>query len=364
MRIKELDGIRGIAVLMVVLHHYFIWLRFTGSVYGWLGVDLFFILSGYLITSILLGLRDKPRYFATFYTRRALRIFPPYIIAISAYLLISILSGKPGTPGLWLQYIFYYTSLFVGQPPELHANPPVVTMPVMLGLAVLWTLSVEELFYTFWAPVVRWFSRRQLYFLLVAACIVAPILRWLLHTPKFPEIFTFYCRMDALAYGALIALILRDLRSRPDLLDRIERFLRGAFLLWLPVTIVFWLALHGDQSNRYLTSFGLILADVLFTLSVFLVLRNSGGSQFWLRILRTRWLRGIGKISYSLYLFNYPIRYYAERIVAIFHLSRRVDAVLSALLGIALSYLFALALWYLVESRILALKPRLAPDPA
>lgn len=61
MRIKELDGIRGIAVLMVVLHHYFIWLRFTGSVYGWLGVDLFFILSGYLITSILLGLRDKPR---------------------------------------------------------------------------------------------------------------------------------------------------------------------------------------------------------------------------------------------------------------------------------------------------------------
>jgi peptidoglycan/LPS O-acetylase OafA/YrhL len=123
MRIKELDGLRGIAVLAVLSEHYLSWLPAAGSQYGWLGVDLFFILSGFLITSILLELRDKEHYFKVFYARRALRIFPPYFLGVFVYLCIAFASGMRGTWGLWLQYIFYYTSLFVGQPPQLHAVP-------------------------------------------------------------------------------------------------------------------------------------------------------------------------------------------------------------------------------------------------
>src|SRR5271154_4171899 len=121
MRIKELDGLRGIAVLAVVGTHYFAWIptpavthghagvnlffilfRFVIGVFrlGWLGVDLFFILSGFLITSILMDLRDKEHYFRVFYARRALRIFPPYYLGILVYLLFSFARGLHGTWGL------------------------------------------------------------------------------------------------------------------------------------------------------------------------------------------------------------------------------------------------------------------------
>src|SRR5579862_1986494 len=111
-RIKELDGLRGIAVLAVIDLHYLGWLPIAGSAYGWLGVDLFFVLSGFLITSILVGLRGKEHYFKVFYSRRALRIFPPYFLGLLVYLGVSFALGMPGTFRLWSQYVFYYTSLY------------------------------------------------------------------------------------------------------------------------------------------------------------------------------------------------------------------------------------------------------------
>jgi peptidoglycan/LPS O-acetylase OafA/YrhL len=164
MRIRELDGLRAIAVLMVIAVHYFSWILYSGAGFGWLGVDIFFILSGFLITTILLGLREKEDYFKTFYARRALRIFPPYYLCLTVYFLISLAVHKPATVGLWLRYVFHYTSLQVGQPAILHVGRPVtphdlsmINSGVAVGLAVMWSLSVEEIYYTVWAPVVRFF---------------------------------------------------------------------------------------------------------------------------------------------------------------------------------------------------------------
>lgn len=147
MRIRELDGLRGIAVLAVLAHHDLLWLPSSGARFyllwlprfvvkrGFFGVDLFFVLSGFLITSILVEMRGKPHYFKTFYYRRALRILPPYLIVMATYLAISIAIAKPGSIGLWAQYLFYYSSLLPASSPERYrqAVDPLIAM----GLAVL-----------------------------------------------------------------------------------------------------------------------------------------------------------------------------------------------------------------------------------
>ena len=149
MRILELDGLRGIAVLTVVYSHYLGHskelggISGTGAKNGWLGVDLFFVLSGFLITSILIKLRSQESYFKPFYARRALRIFPVYLLGVAIYITASLLAGKAGSLSLWMQYIFYYTSLYPGPPEYLNYS---LLLPVELGLGLLWSLSVEEVY--------------------------------------------------------------------------------------------------------------------------------------------------------------------------------------------------------------------------
>ena len=363
MRIKELDGLRGIAVLAVISEHYMSWLPAIGSQFGWLGVDLFFILSGFLITSILLELRDREHYFKVFYSRRALRIFPPYFLGIFVYLGVSFALGKPGTWGLWLQYIFYYTSMFVGQPPALHAVPSIIPSAVVLGLVVLWSLSVEEIYYTIWAPVVRYTSQKGFTAILVGMIVAAPVLRWWLHTPDYPELYTFYCRMDGLAYGSAIALLLRERRLAPDKWMRSDIWFDRATLLVLPLTVAVWVITGGAQSNRLVVTVGLMLADLSFALVAHALIRRAGGNQLWVRIFRAKWLRSIGMVSYSLYLFHYPLRKVSIDLVMQLHLSRHASAIASVLLGLVLSFGVAYGLWYGMESGILRWKDRKVPSP-
>jgi peptidoglycan/LPS O-acetylase OafA/YrhL len=364
MRIKELDGLRGIAVLAVISRHYLSWIPALGFQNGWLGVDLFFVLSGFLITSILLELRDKEHYFKVFYSRRALRIFPPYFLAIFIYLCISFAFKMPGTWGLWLQYVFYYTSLFVGEPPQLFATPPVIPVAVGLGLGVLWSLSVEEIYYTIWAPVVRYTTQKQFSAILAGMILMAPLLRWWLHTPQHPEVFTFYCRMDGLAYGSVVALVIRDRRLAPGKWLAIDKWFDRAALIVLPLTAVFWLISHGDQAKALVVTVGLVLADLSFALIAHALIRRTGGNQLWVRALRAKWLRSVGMVSYSLYLFHRPLNSLSHGIVAQLHLSRHADAIASVLLGLALSLGVAYGLWYGMESRILRWKDRKVPSPA
>ena len=361
MRIRELDGLRAIAVLAVLGHHYMSWLPVTGSENGWLGVDLFFILSGFLITSILVQLRGKERFFSTFYSRRALRIFPPYFLGIAVYVGVSLWAGKPGTLGLWMQYILYYTSLQVGQPPQLDYA---VIFPVKLGLGVLWSLSVEELYYTFWAPIVRYVMHKWLVVILIGMSVAAPLLRLWLHTPLYPENYTFYCRMDALAFGSIIALLMRARRNNPLLWQRWDKRFSAAAIAVSLVTLALWIYLHGDRANLVLATLGLTLADVTFALIVFAILRQAGGSSWWLRALRASWLGSIGMVSYSLYLFHYPLGYLVGQWVATWGLSRHQAAIVQVLLSILVSLAVAYGLWFGMESRILNWKNRHVPSPA
>jgi peptidoglycan/LPS O-acetylase OafA/YrhL len=385
MRIKELDGLRGIAVLAVVGTHYFAWIpmpavthgltgfnlflilvRFVLGLFrlGWLGVDLFFILSGFLITGILMDLRDKEHYFRVFYARRALRIFPPYYLGIFVYMVFSFARGFPGTWGLWLQYIFYYTSLFVGEPPQLLAIPPVLPIIVIPGLQVLWSLSVEEIYYTIWAPVVRYTTHRGFLTILVGMIVAAPLLRWWLHTPEYPEVYTFYCRMDGLAYGSAVALLLRDRRLNPTKWLHTDRFFDWLAIVVVPLSVLFWIASGGNQRSRIVCTLGLVLADVSFALIAHAYVRRENGQQWWIRAMRAKWLRSVGMVSYSLYLFHAPLHLVAAALVSHVHAPESIRMGLVIVVGLILSFVVAYGLWYGLESRILRWKDRNVPSTA
>jgi peptidoglycan/LPS O-acetylase OafA/YrhL len=108
----------------------------------------------------------------------------------------------------------------------------------------------------------------------------------------------------------------------------------------------------------------LVLANVSFALTTYALIRHAGGNQLWVRIFRAKWLRSIGMVSYSLYLFHYPLAIVSEGVVAKFHLPRRIDAVSDVLLALALSFAVAYGLWYGMELRILRWKDRKVPSPA
>lgn len=364
MRIKELDGLRGIAVLGVIDCHYFAWLPLTGSQYGWLGVDLFFVLSGFLITSILLGLREEKHYFTIFYSRRILRIFPPYYLGLAVYIAVCAAMGRLGAFALWFQYLFYYTSLYVHDPMQVHGVTQNLPWAVAQGLGVLWSLSVEEIYYTVWAPVVRFMKERAFRATLIAMIVAAPTLRWVWYVPGHLEYFTFYCRMDALAYGSAVALLVRHRRVSPLAWAEKDRLFDRLAIVAVPSAALFFAIAGGSPDNHLVETMGVLLADVSFALVLYAAIRREGGNQLWVRLLRARWLRSVGMVSYSLYLFHYPLLVVSHDLVTKLQLPKRADALGMDMLGLVLTFSVAYGLWYGLESRILRWKDRKVPSPA
>lgn len=192
MRIKSLDGIRAVAVIMVVAGHaLYFWL-------GWAGVDIFFVLSGFLITGILRRDREEEHFWLTFYLKRSTRILPPLLLCF----LIEALTSKFPWHQIGLYFIFFL------------ANVGMVLHPDQGGaLNVLWSLAVEEHFYILWPFAVRFLNRDKLIALLVSILCVEPLLR-AVFTPILHSWLPIFAltpfRLDGLAAGSLLALLLED----------------------------------------------------------------------------------------------------------------------------------------------------------
>src|SRR5579859_2743785 len=184
-RIPELDGLRGLAILLVIICHYFansehaqlgfFWHHFFSALTAcWSGVDLFFILSGFLIGGILLGSRQSPRYFSTFYMRRVHRILPVYYGWILLYVLIfggiRLLTPNSGIVNATDLLPVPYYALF------LQNSFGGFTPLEWKWFAVTWSLAVEEQFYLFAPLLVRWISESRLIILIVGTTILAPLL--------------------------------------------------------------------------------------------------------------------------------------------------------------------------------------------
>jgi peptidoglycan/LPS O-acetylase OafA/YrhL len=335
--IPELQGLRGIAVLAVVFFHSHQRLEGTplhgASLWGWAGVNLFFVLSGFLITSILLDARDKPHYFRNFYSRRALRIWPVYLLALAVcYLKADWFVGMPVYEAIrtapWWAYLLFVQNLF-----RLDLPP---------GIGPTWSLAIEEQYYLAWAPLVRFLRKPwMLAAILAAALIGSPLLRmthfaWITKTDTVTH-------LDGIAMGSLLSLALYTISLR-----------RRTWLIIGVSTLVAGLGLAGTVAG------GTALLDSALTCgfagAVLSAIASTGARNPLNALLRRGPLAYYGRISYGMYMTHIMVFIYYgwfdERMDA--YGIRGNLAVIA--LRLAASTAVATVLWYGFESQILKLK--------
>jgi peptidoglycan/LPS O-acetylase OafA/YrhL len=341
--IDALDGLRALAIGLVLLYHLTPMrnsdlgvrsLLFKIADIGWSGVDLFFVLSGFLITSKLLEARDDVHRYRDFYVRRALRILPLYY----GVLAIVLLAGMPPLRNA-LPYILYYVN-FIQYPLPTDSWLPV---------GHFWSLAVEEQFYLVW-PAVIFAGRRRAAAICIAIAIAAPLLRFFLASSGATWIATYTwtpCRADGLAMGALIAIAGTSRRLAWSLIAAVSPFL--AWTAWrhkADAVVINTFTPEGILLRTLLP----LAVSLLFAAVLMLTL------EFRPRILGLAPLRSIARYSYGIYVFHFMIMPALQRMVP----GANNDSLVLLVVGSALSYGLAVVSYHAYESVFLRLKPRLA----
>jgi peptidoglycan/LPS O-acetylase OafA/YrhL len=313
----ELDSLRGAAVLMVLFFHGFYFTagatRFHGlfrlflfsTDIGWMGVNLFFVLSGFLITGILIESRERPDYYRNFYRRRALRILPTYygllllVLAISEMKLTSRRMSLEFF-GLSLVYLANLTPLF----------------GIGMQYAVLWSLAVEEHFYLLWPAIVRNASGRALHYI-CGSVLAGSIGLRLLYFQRHNDCSAPYTwlMLDGLAWGALLASWARGRFSTPSAMLRLALACAGgsiiAVVALIPARITSSRSLVGGVFAQPLINcfFAGVLAFVLVL-----------GTSSYKAILASSVLKFFSEISYGLYLVHMLVFDVVDRVLLVWGL--------------------------------------------
>ncbi len=346
--VPELDGLRGLAILLVMTHR--LWpragelARYNGvAEIGWIGVDLFFVISGFLIAGILLDTRDDPDALRNFYARRVLRIFPLFYLFVGGMLLtFPVVTGaeylhQSGSP-FW--YLFQ-----LGNIPEgvLRHDPP-------YWLAPVWSLAIEEQFYLSFPWLVRAVDRRRLARVLVGFIALAPVVR-LLGLVLFPQLDRFQyeftlCRVDTIAVGCLLAIIVRLPAERQPR----TRTLVAVAAIAAAIAVATGL----DRTTPFGRTLGYSVVAFGFAALVLLVVRARGHANA--AALRFAPLRYLGKICFGLYLLHRP----ADTIVGALAVRAGLDPLSGILIPLKMAGAVGLASmsWFLLERPFLRLKSR------
>ena len=280
-RLGELDGIRGLAALAVVLYH----VNDRWLPLGWASVDLFFVLSGFLITRIILKNGHEPRFLARFYLRRGIRIWPIYYLTLVALMVFNhALPSRCNWSGLW--YALTYTQnlpvYWGGKNPIFHPS-----------IRHTWTLAIEEQFYCIWPALILLVGRRWV--IPVALATVAITCSFRL---AGGSIYLLAGRLDGLALGGLLAGL--QAQAPRQLTNRLSK---GSLLAGL-------LGLFALQQTGHLNLHaagpwpGLLILLVNLTAFGGIALITEHAGAGWLAPLRLRPLQALGQLSYGLYLYH------------------------------------------------------------
>ncbi|MEO5561308.1 MAG: acyltransferase [Dokdonella sp.] len=358
-RMPGLDGLRGIAILLVLMHGFDALNAPDGLWHGvdlaldagWIGVQLFFVLSGFLITGILLDTQDSPAYYRNFFVRRVLRIFPLYYgVLLIAFVVVPLLLAVPAGYGAHQVWLWTYTENFVA--PFGNSNPL---------LPHFWSLCVEEQFYLVWPLVVRIAGRRGV-IVLGSALVVIAIASRIYVRAHFGEpvgaeaAYSFTpCRFDALAIGAVTAALLRGERVGRQVMHR-----GNGRLLALGGMLVVMTGLLVGRLGR-MTEPMQVAGYTIIALGFALVLVSAMAPAT--RFFSWAPLRTIGTCSYAMYVFYAPLHLLAGLpLLARISASPSVPLALAYVLVASLATFCLAALSYrFYERHFLALKSRLAP---
>lgn len=337
--LPALDGLRAVAVLTVMVYHFG-----YETVPGDLGVTLFFVLSGFLITWLLLGERDANGGISlrAFYTRRILRIFPAYYVFIAVSFAIGRWRGNSWPHGLGSAALVYGVNYFNA----LHHHPTT-------SIAHAWSLAVEEQFYLLWPLMFMLLARagrrvmRRALLMLILMVVVWRSYLFLARGVDTAYVYNaFDTRFDSLAVGCLVAVLLRDPSTAAA----------GALLgrwSWAPlVTIVLLLWSRIGGSSDYHYALGFTVDSLLLAVFVVQILSVSG-SRGW------RWLdhpvtRYIGRVSYPMYLYH-------GWALEVGHHARGLPMSLQLGVGVVATIAVASGSYFVIEKPFLRLKARFEP---
>ncbi|MEM7039146.1 MAG: acyltransferase, partial [Bacteroidota bacterium] len=310
--VPALDGVRGLAVMLVVLFHFGLF----GM--GWIGVELFFVLSGFLITRLLLERKNTTlgRYLKQFYWRRILRIFPLYFGFLFVSGLIYFSVGLPGISESQFPYLLTYTLNIAATFYEWQQD---------FFYTYLWSLSGEEQFYLLWPLLVFFLNRRWLFGLSLIIILLSPVIRWQTAewladargTTDLLGAAVYYFpvgRFDGFAMGALVATGIW-----PLLFGRPKRFLLIAGLLLISTGAANFILHLSKNPDYFYTSFGFPIASIQHGLHVWgytvlnlffgalIIIAIAPQGHVFGRWFSAKWIRQIGKVSYGIYIFHFPL---------------------------------------------------------
>ncbi|HET9364026.1 MAG TPA: oligosaccharide flippase family protein [Candidatus Angelobacter sp.] len=352
-QIPSLDGLRGIAVLTVMFHHLVPDLQVFGKTtaiiadFGWVGVDLFFVLSGFLITGILLDSRKEKNYFRSFYWRRILRVWPLYYGMVAAIYLVgphlklaagwNILHYSP------LIYLFFAQNIFL-------------TDWGIYPLTPTWSLAIEEQFYLFWPFAIRFFSLRAIRNTLLAIVFLSPFARLLgVHFGNsWHQVYTFsWFRLDGLAMGALIAILFRSPNFNEDVWRKRAKIGAVVFGVAMIVTLFMHALPKSGTESAWIYSWVAWASG-----GIAILCAGSRRTPF----LEGASLRFIGQISYGLYLLHTPVFAVVNVVSRSLHVPPgKLFYFCLVAIKIALAIAAAAISWYGMEKRILRFKNYFQP---
>jgi peptidoglycan/LPS O-acetylase OafA/YrhL len=361
-RIPALDGLRGVAILMVLLRHSvagsdsssWFWSALLRSLrLTWSGVDLFFVLSGFLIGGILLDARRSPRYFRTFYLRRAFRILPVYYLFLAFYfsrhlpihflprvladaspLSIPFFSFLTFTHNFWMAALGWFGAW---------------------AIAPTWSLAIEEQFYLTIPFLIRWLQTKSLYIALGCVLIGAPILRAILprliNHGNFANYVLMPCRADALSMGILTALLYRNSQFRDWIAQKLW-LLHGITLVALAGLLCLnfsaWDQYKGPMATGGLSCLAFFYACILLSVVC-------GFNPVLEKALRFKPLMLLGTVAYCTYLVHAPLMQAFRAVLRTgFNLSPGITWPIGGIFGIVAAIGIASMSWAILEKPLLA----------
>lgn len=360
----QLDGLRGIAILMVLCYHYFQNTFFCDL--GWSGVDLFFVLSGFLITSRLLPNINQNKSIQHFYRNRFLRIVPLYfgflIIFFIGWFVFTSKETQVANPfytGHWWQFfIFIQNWIFIYD-----------TTPTARHLMHLWSVATEEQFYLLFPVFILLIrQRKKLLLAAVTVMLLAATGRCLFfylskYSVDYEAVyFNTFFRIDSFAGGILLYLLLE---KNTISLNRNKANYYWADIMVLLMAIPVLILRSPEKHSEFFSTVGYTFIALIYTWLLFITI--SGRSRLIDTVTTSKFLRYTGKISYGIYIFHYPLFQFGfvlvNKIYHLLHISADTSllAISNAFICIPLTFLISHLSYTYFESRFLKLKAVMKP---